>query len=179
MRFVVHRDATAFLETALPWLLEREAEHNLILGVALARAQGGPEGQDPAWFGTVQGSGRVLGAVFRTPPHMLGVTSMPLGAVPLVARMVGDTFSELPGVVGHEDTVQAVADVWAAGHPVRSRLEMRMGIYELDQLRLPNPPAQGRILPAKLQPEPLVAWMMFATTGKSTDEIRKLVASYT
>jgi GNAT superfamily N-acetyltransferase len=114
---------------------------------------------------------------------MLGVTAMPTGAAPLVTRMAGQEFDELPGVVGHEDTVQAVADVWAAGHPVRTRLEMRMGIYALQTLVPPARPAPGRILPAKLHSAPLVGWMegfeedtgIFSTGPAET--VRNLLAS--
>ena len=92
MRFVHHPDATDFLKTALHWLLEREAENNLILSIALARAQGKATEDEPAWFGTLQEDDSLVGAVFRTPPHMLGMTAMPPEAIPLVVAAADAAF---------------------------------------------------------------------------------------
>lgn len=139
MRFVAHPSARAFLDRALPWLLEAEAENNLVLGLALARRDREPPGEEPAWFATVEEEDRILGAAFRTPPHMLGLTPLPAGAVPLVVRMASETFPAIPGVVGPEEAAETCAGLWAASHPVRPRLEMRMGIYALEE---PIPPAR-------------------------------------
>lgn len=160
MRFVAHPSARAFLDRALPWLLASEAENNLILGLALARAQGDPPGEDPAWFATVEDRGEVLGAAFRTPPHMLGLTRMPPEAVPLVTRMAAETFDAVPGVVGPSEPVEACVEIWAASHPVRPRLEMRMGIYALEKVIPPVRAVPGGMRPAHPSESPgLVAWM--------------------
>lgn len=160
MRFLAHPSPRAFLDRALPWLLEAEAENNLILGLALARAEGDPSGSEPSWFATVEDGDRVLGAAFRTPPHMLGLTPMPAGAVPLVARMASEAFPAVPGVVGPEEAAEACAELWAACHPVRPRLEMRMGIYALEEVVPPSRSVPGAMRPVEgWEAAAFISWM--------------------
>lgn len=184
MRFVAHSSARAFLERAGPWLLQTEAENNLILGLALARQEGDLPGEEPAWWTTVEEGSDILGAAFRTPPHMVGLTGMPGGAVPLVARMADDAFHEIPGVVGPAEPVEAFVKIWTASHPVRARLEMRMGIYALETLVPPErevPGTMRRASPNDL--EMLVPWMegfesdtgIFSTGARAVTE--RLVGS--
>ena len=183
MRLVHHPHARAFLDRALPWLLETEAENNLILGLALARREGAPPGEPPAWWGTVEEESRILGATFRTPPHMVGLTRMPAGAVPLVARMAADAFPSVPGVVGPSEATEAFARIWEASHPVRPRLEMRMGIYSLEALVPPARKVPGSMRLARAdEVEALVPWMRgfekdtgIFSTG-ADDVVRQLVA---
>lgn len=146
MRFVAHDTPRAFLDRALSWLMESEAENNLVLSLAAQADREFPEGA-PAWFASVEEGADVLGVAFRTPPHMLGLSRMPVAAVPLVTRMAAETFAQIPGVVGPEDEAAACAEIWAASHPVRSRLEMRMGIYALEGV-VPAP----RSVPGHLHP---------------------------
>ncbi len=160
MRCSVHPSADRFLARSLPWLLTREAENNLILGIALSRSRGTPAGEEAAWFATVEDGDRLVGAAFRTPPHMVGLTDLPLSAVPLLVDAVGGSFREVPGVVGPDRPAEAFADAWCARHPVRPRLEMRMGIYALEQLVPPERPVAGTMRVARWSDrELLIQWM--------------------
>lgn len=183
MRFVTHADARAFLDRARGWLLEAEAAHTLILGIALERAQGRVPDDPPAWFGTVEEDDRIRGACFRTPPHMLGLTALPPGAVSLVVEAAARRFDELPGVVGDPDAVREAARLWAGTHPVRIRPDMEMGIHELRELHWPVLPA-GEIREASGDDLPLLTrWMeafeadtgIFSTGAEATT--RKLLDS--
>lgn len=159
VKLVVHPSPRAFLDRALRWLLESEAEHNLILGIALSRASGEVPDDPPAWFGTVETEGRVVGAVFRTPPHLLGVTALP-GQGPIrVVEAAARAFGSLPGVVGEPAAVRAVARLWAAEHPVAIRPDMEMAIHQLTRLEWPRLPA-GQVRKAGLDDLPLLTrWM--------------------
>ncbi len=111
----------AFLQRAEPWLLEREAENNLVLGLAdsLSRSTRGYE--SPLYFATVERAGEVQGCAFRTPPYKLGLTRMPVEAASLVASDVAEVYDSLPAVLGPLDVARRVGDAWAAlkGVPVR------------------------------------------------------------
>ena len=101
---VRHSGPRAFLERAERWLLRREAENNLSLGVAasLVGARPPPAPASPLYFATIERGRDIVGCAFRTPPYKLGLTRMPLEAVPLLARSVAEVYEELPAVLGPE-----------------------------------------------------------------------------
>jgi GNAT superfamily N-acetyltransferase len=81
-------EAGSFVIRAEPWLMAREAENNLILGISRSLAAGGTWFEPPLYLATVERAGDVVGAAFRTPPFKLGLTRMPLGAVTELGRSV-------------------------------------------------------------------------------------------
>lgn len=161
LKFVAHVSAQAFLDTALPWLMEDEAAHTLVLGLALARAKGDPPGEPPALFATLQEGDRVLGCVFRTPPHAVGLTHLPDGALPLTVRALRDEYATLPGVVGPRRTARAFAAQWTEGSRLTTVTRADMLIMSLDALsdaprRLPD----GRLRGATVEDgELVVSWL--------------------
>ncbi|UCC26168.1 MAG: hypothetical protein JSU98_03500 [Gemmatimonadales bacterium] len=160
MKCVLHPSASAFLDRTLPWLLEHEAEHNLILGIALSRREGDPTGSGPAWFATLEEEDAVVGAAFRTSPHMIGLTGMPRGALPALCEAARRDFSSLPGVVGPTAPAERFASLWCAGDVLRPRVQMRMGIYALRNLVEPWRETAGHMRPAREgDRDLLVRWM--------------------
>ena len=96
LRILRHSGPRSFLDRAESWLLLRETENNLVLGLAdsLSRSTKGYE--SPLYFATVECGGDVVGCAFRTPPYKLGLTRMPLEAAHLVARDVAEVYETLP-----------------------------------------------------------------------------------
>jgi GNAT superfamily N-acetyltransferase len=145
---VHHERASAFLARAETWLMEAEAENNLILGVALEYAEAEAEPPDPAeapWFATVEDANhRVVGCAFRTPPHKVGLTRLTGEAAPALAWAIARRFDHVPGFLGPEDVALDVAKVWAALRGGDFSPGMRQRIYRLDAV---TPPAsvRGRI----------------------------------
>ena len=80
--FKIHRhsDAEAFLDRAEDWLLQAEAEHNLILGLARQLTESTEPYEPPIYLATIENDGAVVGCAFRTPPFKLGLTRMPEAA---------------------------------------------------------------------------------------------------
>jgi predicted GNAT family acetyltransferase len=108
-----HPDATSFLERAGDFLLEREAQHNLILGLS-SRLRTEPRlyGEDP-YFASVSESDRVVGVVMRTPPHNLILSMIDDDrALDLIAEDAREVFGGLPGVVGPKEPVAKFARLW-------------------------------------------------------------------
>ena len=71
MRLDRYASAGAFLEAVGPWLTEREAEHNLILGIG-ATARDRPEMyQGRPYTAAVREGNRFVAAALRTPPWNL------------------------------------------------------------------------------------------------------------
>src|SRR5687768_8600942 len=80
------QNTTRFLERAEPWLMESEAENNLILAIAHGqRGTASGHGESSVYLAVVAEQGEVRGCAFRTPPLKVGLTRMPPGAIePLV-----------------------------------------------------------------------------------------------
>ena len=80
MKLVVHSSTQEFLDVARDFLVAREAEHNLMLGIAATLVEN-PErfGNTPPFFATVHDvddavhatSTNVVAGASRTPPHQL------------------------------------------------------------------------------------------------------------
>jgi uncharacterized protein len=154
---VRHGGARSFLDRAQSWLVRHEAENNLILSIA---AQLAKTPKDDAYFATIEANGGVVGCAFRTPPHKLGVTRMPIEAAHVLAGHVTSVFDSTSGVLGPEDVAREVARAIAARSGGKVEQAGKSRIYELTKVvPLPNPP-RGKMRAA--QPgdaELLIEWL--------------------
>ena len=157
---VRHNDVFSFADRAMPWLLQAEAEHNLILGIIEQLKQMGTVGTGEPYLVTVEEDGHVAGCVFRTPPYKLGLTRMPNGAIAELVNEVANVYDDLPAVMGPAAQVRAFAEAWAMSKGKTSRLGMRQRIYELRSVVPPLQTASGQLrLAAKRDLELLVSWL--------------------
>ena len=173
---VRHSGPRTFLDRAEPWLLRREAENNLALGVAASlagerpapvstHAAPAPDPPPPApgsptYFATIERGGKVAGCAFRTPPYKLGLTRMPLDAVPLLARSVAEAYGELPAVLGPDSVARAFGEAWGQLQGVRASPGARQRIHTLERVVPPSRMAPGEMRRAGPADIPLVAgWL--------------------
>ena len=159
IRAVAYPDARAFLRRAEGWLMLREDENNLALSLAHALADTPPlDGAEGYRFATVDVAADVAGCAFRTPPHKLLLTRMPVDGAAGVAHVMAERYGELPGVRGPAEAARAVAAAWGRlmGVGVRALSPHRM--YRLDQVIRPEG-VSGRLRPATLDDLPVAdAW---------------------
>jgi len=140
---VDHGAASAFLSRAQKWLMEAEAENNLILGLAMEYAEAEADAtpadpEDAPWFATVEDANReVVGCAFRTAPHKVGLTRLPKEAAPTLTSAIADRFAHVPGFLGPEDVAMAVAGDWVALRGGALSPGMRQRIYRLDAVTPP------------------------------------------
>lgn len=158
---VRHADPAGFLRRGGRWLLEAEAENNLVLGLADRLARGDLTGfEPPVYLATVERERRVVGCAFRTPPFLLGLTRMPDDVLPVLAADVATVYEALPGVLGPDREAGAFARVWAPPRGLESVLRMRQTIYALDALASLENPADGRLRRARPEETGLAAdWL--------------------
>jgi predicted GNAT family acetyltransferase len=123
-------NAAAFLDAAGPLLLEDEARHNLLLGIA-GVVRDAPDQYAEARFWLVDGA-----AAMQTPPHNL-ILAKPRDDAALAA-LAAAIDSDLPGVTGAVPEVHAFAALWS--RPATQ--VFAQWIYELDRV-VPPPPARG------------------------------------
>jgi predicted GNAT family acetyltransferase len=128
MRLTRHDDATAFLAHAGDFLVAREAEHNLILGLSSRLVREPLLYGEPAYFAVLEDDGRVVGAVLRTPPHNLVLSELddPV-AIGAIVEDVRLAYPSLPGVVGSKERVAQFAQAWheATGASAALGIEQR------------------------------------------------------
>ena len=126
-------DVASFYGRSEPFLLQREAEHNLILGIcAVLKYRPDTYGDGPPYFATVEDGGVVLAAAVRTPPHNLVLSHLAgIDALDLFAGDLHGPGQGLPGVVGPSTVSRAFAERWRRLTGKPSRRAMAMRIYEL------------------------------------------------
>ena len=138
-------DATVFLAEAEPLLLADEARHNLILGIA-GTIRDAPDLYPLRSLWLVRDAGEVVAAALRTPPYNL-ILARPRStpALAALAEAVAEA-EEIPGVVGTEPEIHEFADLWSQQSGVPGRVNMRQGVYALDQIELvPTVPGSARV----------------------------------
>jgi uncharacterized protein len=129
-----------FLTFAGPFLVEREAEHNLILGVT-GNLRDAPETFDPdPYLATVTAGGRVVAATMQTPPFQLVLSEIddPRALEVLAADLAGRS---LPGVLGPVELVGAFVEMRTARGGAPGHLHVSERIFRLTDVRPPRPVA--------------------------------------
>jgi len=130
-----YHDIETFYARAEPFLLEREAEHNLILGITTGLTTGDAAMyEDPPYLAAVAEGDAVVAIAIRTPPHNLILSVAPPGAVERIALDAHELYPSLPGVLGPRDAAHAFAEAWQriAGQPRQLGLAQR--IYQLAEV---------------------------------------------
>jgi uncharacterized protein len=134
-----HADAESFLADACEFLLAREAEHNLILGLT-SRLRVDPRtyGEDP-YFAVAREAGEVVAATMRTPPHNLILSEVDdEAALEPIAADANDVFESLTGVVGPKGPVARMAQIWEARSGQTAHLMLRQRSYCAEQALEPE-----------------------------------------
>ena len=146
-----------FLAAASPWLEQREAEHNLILGIG-STARDHPEMYDPPYLATVTAGERLVAAALRTPPWNLILSEVDdAGALDLLAADLAD--HDLPGVIAAPDVATGFALRWAATTGGRFAVGMEERIFELTEVIAPLA-VSGSMRAATAEDRPLlVDWI--------------------
>jgi uncharacterized protein len=134
-----HTDAASFLAQAGEFLGAREAEHNLILGLA-SRLQAEPLLYDePAYLAVVTEGDEVVGAALRTPPHNLALSEIDdAAAIPPLLDHVRGVYATLPGVSGPKEWVGEFAQAWRAATGDTIRMEIAQRIFSADHVDPPR-----------------------------------------
>jgi predicted GNAT family acetyltransferase len=152
-------DPATFLDDALDMLLEDEARHNLMIGLAFTlRDQ--PELYPGHRLWLVRDGDEVLGAALRTPPHNLVVAR---SRVDEALGVLAELDDEPPGVVGAVPEVDEFAVAWSARTGVSTRRVRSMGLFALETVQ-PVPTPAGVLRDARADELDLILdwWEEFA-----------------
>jgi uncharacterized protein len=149
-------DADGFLAAAGAFLVRREAEHNLILGICSSLGET-PERYGEPYLAVVERDGTVVAAALRTPPFRLVLSEIDDPAA--VDTLVADNLPrQMPGVTGPTEQVRRFAETWNARGGPHATLASSERIYRLTTV-IPARPTAGTRRLATLQDRDLViAW---------------------
>jgi predicted GNAT family acetyltransferase len=134
-----HADAQSFLADASDFLLTREAEHNLILGLS-GRLRVDPRiyGEAP-YFAVARAGGEVVAVAMRTPPHNLILSEVDnKAALEPLAADVNDVFESLTGVIGPKAPVARMAQIWERRSGQTPHLTLNQRSYSAEQALEPE-----------------------------------------
>ena len=155
----VHRESgvVSFARRVMPWMMQREAERNIMLGLFAVIQARPPE--TPPYLAWAERDGAITGVAMRTPPFRLLIApgSEP-EAVEAFARDLHATGHDLPGVMTGKTEAAAFAATWQAlsGQSVVAGRHERL--YRLETV-IPARPVQGDLRPpAEAEIELLVDW---------------------
>jgi predicted GNAT family acetyltransferase len=130
--------AKQFLEVSQTLLEEKEAENNLILGLAatLNRDLKYYGNFHPLFF-SVHENAKCVCAALQTPPHNLIIYAANRhlnDSIQKLCTFLVEHNIEIPGIIGPKDTVLKFVEIWNSMNNVSSRNQMHQLIYKLDKL---------------------------------------------
>ncbi len=128
-------DAGEFLERVQPFLVTREAEHCLILGLLDGLRAGEQFGSAPPIMASVEERGEVKAVVLMTPPHNLIVSWVADDStIGSIADELHSKGVAIPGVNGSADIARKFALKWCELSGRTFRVQMAQRIYQLSRV---------------------------------------------
>ena len=118
-----------FWHQAQDYLLEHEAEHNLLLGISHTLLHYPERYPDPPYLAIAETNGKILAAAIRTPPYKLLLSkAQDLSALTLIAQDLQDYPQQVDGVSGLVLEVETFLQAWQTltGQSYRRIVEMRI-----------------------------------------------------
>lgn len=150
-------DVVAFARRVMPWMLQREAERNIMLGL-FAVLQARPPETAPylAW---AERDGDIIGVALRTPPFRLLIAQGSVtDAVEAFARDLHAAGHALPGVMSGAPEAATFAENWQRLTGQTAVVARKERLYRLDTV-IPARPVAGELRePAEPELGVLVDW---------------------
>ncbi len=122
-----------------------------------ASAPSEPGSASSSCFLTIERGNDIVGCAFRTPPYKVALTSIPLDAIPLLARSIADTYETIPAVLGPSVVACAFGEAWSDIKGVRAVPGARQRIHVLERVTAPSRQTPGTMRLARRADLPLVA----------------------
>lgn len=143
MEVQFHTDLQTFADQVRPFLLQDEADNNVMLGMLHRRLSALRKGQqldknEPPLFCSVVGNGEVIGAASQTPPYSLNLTRMPSAAIDAVVYALAERAVHLYGAHGHSEISGTFAAAWIARRGVVITRRKPLLFYKLCALLSPE-----------------------------------------
>lgn len=140
MRLTSCTSPAEFQRRVEPFLVQHEAENNLILGIVSGLVRGPELYAQPPYLALVEDdAGAPVAAALRTPPFNVVLSLIPdesarADAIALLAEVLRRKYGTLPGVTADSASGRAFAEEWRrlTGEPYRVQVAER--IYQLNRV---------------------------------------------
>jgi len=151
-----------FWQKAENYLLQREAEHNLLLGISHTLLHYPERYPEPPYLAiaahpeAAQANGKTQAVAIRTPPYKLLLSkAQDLNALALIAKDLQGCSESLPGVCGLVSEVKAFLQAWRSLTGQCFQLALEMRTHRLTQVK-PVVVASGSLRLATESDRPLL-----------------------
>lgn len=132
MQLYQFHNIKAFCDRTKAYLLQHEAEHNLLLGIAYALSHYPERYPDPPYLATVEAEGDIVAVAMRTPPYKLVLSKVKEpAALEFIAQDWCRNQEKLPGVSGLVAEAQTFVNAWQTLTGQAHQLTMQMRIHQL------------------------------------------------
>lgn len=173
-------DPALFVERVQPFLLRREAEHCLILGLLDGLRAGEQWGDEPPLMASVENQAGVAAVTLMTPPHNLIISWTADGStLDAIARELHAKSVAVPSVNSSTDLARKFALRWSELSGCRYRLQMAQRIYQLSRVTK-EASAAGRLREPNQSDEALLrewrAAFSIDAEGMDADQAREAAA---
>ncbi len=148
MKIVGYTDVASFIARVEPWLVRREAEHNLLLSLLPRLLAGDHSYERPIYLASIEVRGEVAGCAFRTPPFKYGITRMPMAAIGSLVDHVAGVYAKLPAILGPEVEATRFAELWSRRSRCVFAAGTRQRIHALERVIMPDASPSGVLRPA-------------------------------
>jgi predicted GNAT family acetyltransferase len=135
LRIKFFSDASQFLKGVQPFLLRREAEHCLILGLLDGLRSGEQWGAAPPLMALVEDRGEVAAVALMTPPHNLILSwTADDSAIEAIAEELHAKGLAIPGVNSAANIARKFAKEWSQLSGCTIRQDWAQRIYQLSRV---------------------------------------------
>lgn len=153
----LHRGANQFLSATRDWLLEREAENNVVLSVAHLLTTADHPFREPVYLASITERGKLIGCAVAAPPDGLELTELPEGVAAELVPGIARTRPDLPWVGAVRNVALEFARAWVAGIGGDWHLRHDWMEFRLDEVVAP------RLAPGRLRLAGMADWPLLRT----------------
>jgi predicted GNAT family acetyltransferase len=174
-------DAQAFLDVAGPFLADREAEHNLLFGIA-ANLITDPDRPmtAPPYFAAIRRADEVVAAALMTPPFNVVVSLVDdTEAIPALAADLDRGRVNVPGITAPVEVARTFAELWSERRGATTQRTIAERIYRAERIVAPRDVPGGTRIATPSDRRLLVEWvgafLAEALARSDDDEIADLI----
>ncbi|MFN6498171.1 MAG: GNAT family N-acetyltransferase [Nostoc sp. DedQUE01] len=136
MKLYRFQTPTEFYGRVKDYLLNQEAQHNLLLGISHTLIENPEHFDEKPYLATVEENGDIVAVAMRTPPRTLLLSQIKdFQAVRLLAQDLSISYPSLPGVNAPTDEAKAFTLAWHSLTGQSYQLKVALRTFQLEKVK--------------------------------------------